>query len=135
MQTPKILIATAVLAIVSGCTTSIPAPVQDRSARPALPSQPPVFPSAPAAITPINPGLPGNTAGSQFHVVQRGETLYSIARNNNIDINALASWNNILVAQPLRDGQVLRLQPTVGTTPSVPVLPPAAPSATLTPIP
>ena len=132
MQTPKLLLVAAVLAIVSGCTTSIPAPVQDRNARPA---QPPVFPSAPVAVMPANPALPGNTAGSQFHVVQRGETLFGIARSNNLDINALAAWNNIAVAQPLRDGQVLRLQPTSGTAPNLPGMPSPAPGATLTPIP
>ena len=133
MQTSKLMLASAVLAIVSGCTTSIPAPVQDRSARPAQPPQPQILSSGPVAMTPVNPALPGNTAGSQFHVVQRGETLYGIARNNNVDINALAAWNNLSVAQPLRDGQVLRLQPLSPAALGVP--PSAAPSATLTPIP
>ena len=133
MQTSKLILAAAVLAIVSGCTTSIPAPVQDRSARPVQPPQPQILPSGPAPTTQVNPALPGNTAGSQFHVVQRGETLYGIARSNNIDINALAAWNNLIVAQPLRDGQVLRLQPSSDPALSAPAL--GAPSATLTPIP
>jgi lipoprotein NlpD len=137
MQTQKLILAAAVLAIVSGCTTSVPAPVQDRTARPAPPQQPPqVLPSAPATVRPVNPALPGNTAGSQFHVVQRGETLYGIARSNNVDINSLAAWNNILTTQPLRDGQVLRLRPSTDSVNSAPGMPPsAAPSATLTPIP
>ena len=136
MQTSKLILAAAVLAIVSGCTTSIPAPVQDRSARPTQslpPQQPQVFPPGPAPVTQLNPALPGNTAGSQFHVVQRGETLYGIARSNNLDINALAAWNSMAVTQPLRDGQVLRLQPSsdnaFGAVPAV------VPTATLTPIP
>ena len=136
MQTPKLLLATAVLAIVSGCTTSVPAPVQDRSARPTTQPQPQVVPVGPVTVAPINPALPGNTAGSKFHVVQRGETLYGIARSNGVDINALATWNSIVPSQPLREGQVLRLQsPTdVATSPSG--MPPSgAPSATLTPIP
>ena len=136
MQTQKLLLATAVLAIVSGCTTSIPAPVQDRTARPTTGPQPLPLPQALPPVTSVNPALPGNTAGSQFHVVQRGETLYGIARTNNLDINALAAWNNIAVALPLRDGQVLRLQPPsdfVAGTAAIPSS--AAPSATLTPIP
>ena len=136
MQTQKLLLAAAVLAIVSGCTTSIPAPVQDRSARPLPTQQPQVFPSEPVGAMPANPALPGNTAGSQFHVVQRGETLYGIARINNLDINALAAWNNMVTTQPLRDGQVLRLQPPNDFATNAPGMPPsAAPNATLMPIP
>ena len=133
MQTSKLFLSVATLAIVSGCTTSIPAPVLDRSARPAQLPQPQILPTGPVATMPVNPALPGNTAGSQFHVVQRGETLYGIARNNNLDINALAAWNNLIVAQPLREGQVLRLQPSSDSAPVASGL--AAPSATLTPIP
>lgn len=136
MQTPKLLMATIVLAIVSGCTTRIPAPVQDRTARPVTAPLLPPLPQEQPPVASVNPALPGNTAGSQFHVVQRGETLYGIARINNLDINVLAAWNNIVVGLPLRDGQVLRLQPPsdfVSATPAIPSS--AAPSATLTPIP
>ncbi len=136
MQTPKLFLAATVLAIVSGCTTSIPAPVQDRGARPTQPLQPQFLPPGPVTVMPVDPALPGNTAGSKFHVVQRGETLYGIARVNNVDINALAAWNNMVTTQPLRDGQVLRLQPPTDfatNPPGMPLL--VAPSATLTPIP
>ena len=105
------------LAVTAACTTSIPAPVVDRSVRPTAPlPQVPIAP--PVAVTPINPNLPGNTAGSQFHVVQRGETLYGIARVNGIDVNALSAWNNIVAGQTLRDGQVLRLSPPLGSAPA-----------------
>ena len=127
-------LAALTLAIASGCTTRIAAPVVDRTARPVVVPQPQV--PSPITETAVNPALPGNTSGSQFHVVQRGETLYGIARVNNIDINALAAWNNIAVAQPLRDGQVLRLQSPSGSEPGMPVgAATGAPSATLTPIP
>ncbi|MEO7253295.1 MAG: peptidoglycan DD-metalloendopeptidase family protein [Casimicrobium sp.] len=136
MQISKLLLAAAALAIVSGCTTSVPAPVQDRTARPTQPPQPQILPPAPIAVMPVNPALPGNTAGSKFHVVQRGETLYGIARVNKVDINELAAWNNIFTTQPLRDGQVLRLQPPTDPSTSTSGMPlPVAPSATLTPIP
>ena len=136
MQISKLLLAAVALAIVSGCTTRVPAPVQDRSARPTQPAQPQILPSAPVAVMPVNPALPGNTAGSKFHVVQRGETLYGIARVNKVDINELAAWNNIFTTQPLRDGQVLRLQPPTDPSTSTSGIPlPVAPSATLTPIP
>ena len=131
------LTSICVIALVSGCTTRVPAPIQDRTlpSAVALP-QPQMLPPGPLVASPANPALPGNTAGSQFHVVQRGETLYGIARSNNIEINALAAWNNIIVGQPLRDGQVLRLQPSSDTALGMPAMPPSSvPSATLTPIP
>ena len=134
------LTSICVIALVSGCTTSLPAPVQDRTSRPTvLRQQPTMLPPGPVVASPANPALPGNTAGSQFHVVQRGETLYGIARSNNVDINALAAWNNIIVGQPLRDGQVLRLQPSSDTALGMPAMPlssaPSGMGATLTPIP
>lgn len=129
--------AICVIALVSGCSTSMPAPVQDRTSRPAVgPVQPQMLPPGPIVVSPANPASPGSTAGSQFYVVQRGETLYGIARANNTDINALAAWNNIIVGQPLREGQVLRLQPPTDTALGMAATPPSsAPSATLTPIP
>jgi lipoprotein NlpD len=55
--------------------------------------------------------MPGNTPGSQFHVVQRGETLYRIAVNNNVSVDLLAQWNNLNPLAPnIREGQVLRLR-------------------------
>ena len=106
------------LAVTAACTTSIPAPVVDRNVRPVAP--PAVTPVAPpVVVTPIDPNLPGNTAGSQFHVVQRGETLYGIARSNNIDVSTLSAWNNIVAGQTLRDGQVLRLAPPLGSAPAI----------------
>jgi lipoprotein NlpD len=110
--------ALVALTIAAGCTTSVPAPVVDRNARPVVVPQPEARPTPPVATVPVNPAVPGNTAGSQFHVVQRGETLYGIARSNNVDLNALASWNGIAVGQPLRDGQVLRLSPPLGSAPA-----------------
>ena len=126
-----------VIALVSGCTTSMPAPVQDRTSRSAAgPLSPQLLPPVPVVVSPASPALPGSTAGSQFYVVQRGETLYGIARANTTDINALAAWNNIIIGQPLREGQVLRLQPPSDTAVGMPATPSSgAPSATLTPIP
>ncbi len=137
MQHSKLLCAATALLIVSGCTTSVPAPVQDRSARPAQAQPPQVFPPVSGPGAQLNPALPGNTAGSKFHVVQRGETLYGIARSNNLDINALAAWNNLIVAQPLREGQVLRLQASSETDAGAATATSTAsvPSATLTPVP
>ena len=117
-RTFLLVLSALTLMVTAACTTRTPAPVVDRSTSPVTPlPQVPVAP--PVAVTPINPNLPGNTAGSQFHVVQRGETLYGIARVNGIDVNALSAWNNIVAGQTLRDGQVLRLSPPLGSAPAV----------------
>lgn len=112
----------SVATLLAACTTSVPAPVVDRTARPAAgtPATPLPKPGLTAPALPTSPPVqPGNTAGSQFHVVQPGETLYGIARNNALDPNALAAWNNLPATQPLRVGQVLRLQPPGAAAPAV----------------
>ncbi len=126
------LTSTLLVALLAGCTTSVPAPVVDRTVRPVVTPRPDIRPLPPvtsSSSSGANPNVSGNTAGSQFHVVQRGETLYGIARTNNVEINLLAAWNGMTIAQPLREGQVLRLQPVAGTAPGLPS------GATVTPIP
>jgi lipoprotein NlpD len=90
----------------SGVTT-MPAPAATISER-----------SAPPAIAGTQPG---NTPGSAFHVVQRGETLYRIAVNNGLNVDALAGWNNVAPGQSIREGQVLRLRPPEGSAGFAPI--------------
>jgi FOG: LysM repeat len=49
--------------------------------------------------------LPG-ISSAQTHVVQKGETLYSLARNYAVDIDSVLSWNQ-LEGSALSIGQVL----------------------------
>lgn len=49
------------------------------------------------------------------HVVQRGETLYSIALEHGVDYRDLARWNGLGDGTHIRVGQALRLSPP-GTT-------------------
>jgi lipoprotein NlpD len=162
--------------VLAACTTTTPAPVIDRSARPLPPSSVPApvrsappssqpaatssIPAQPSSsgvtigtapsplinersappsttsgmpLPPVSGTQPGNTPGSQFHVVQRGETLYRIAVNNNLNVDSLAAWNNLNpVAPNIREGQVLRLRApeegrsappaTAGSSTSAPVV-------------
>ncbi|TAF99990.1 MAG: LysM peptidoglycan-binding domain-containing protein [Betaproteobacteria bacterium] len=86
--------------------------VIERAAPPAMISGAPIGAASGATpLPPVSAGQSGNTAGSQFHVVQRGENLYRIALNNGVDLNALAEWNGITPLTPIREGQVLRLRP------------------------
>ena len=120
MQSRKFVLALAALTLVltAACTTRTPAPVVERNASPTL-AAPEIRMAPPVSVTPINPNAPGNTAGSQFHVVQKGETLYGIARLNGLDVNAFTAWNNIVAGQTLREGQVLRLSPPLGSAPAM----------------
>ena len=113
-RTFLLLLSALTLAVTAACTTNVPAPVADRSSRPVAPqTEGRLLP--PASATSANPLTTGNTAGSQFHVVQRGETLYAIARSNGVDVNGLMQWNNMASGAALREGQVLRLSPPLGS--------------------
>jgi membrane-bound lytic murein transglycosylase D len=53
------------------------------------------------------------------HVVQPGETLYSIARLSNLGVMDLVRWNNLKLEEGIKPGQVLSLKPSVADTPKV----------------
>jgi lipoprotein NlpD len=50
-----------------------------------------------------------SAAGPSSHVVQKGETLFSIATRYDVAVADLAAWNNIAPPYILRQGQSLRL--------------------------
>lgn len=112
-RTVLLILSALTLAVTTACTTSVPAPVVDRNSRPVT-SQPEVRPLPPVAAASVGPPPAGSTTGSQFYVVQRGETLYGIARSNGVDVTALMQWNNMASGTALREGQVLRLSPPLG---------------------
>ncbi len=45
------------------------------------------------------------------HIVESGDTLYSIAWQNDLDYRELAAWNGIKPPYVIRPGQVIRLEP------------------------
>jgi len=61
-------------------------------------------PSAPAAQS----ALPGNQQPTR-HVVQRGETAFTIARLYNVSARALADWNGLDPEMRVREGQTLMI--------------------------
>jgi LysM repeat protein len=63
------------------------------------------------------------------HVVQPGETLYSIAWRHGLDYHELARWNGLSNPDRLFVGQRLRLQPTQTTAAAGRAAPPPAVSA------
>lgn len=50
-------------------------------------------------------------AGDRIHVVERGDTLFSIAFRNQIDLQDLVAWNQIENPNLIKIGQRLRLNP------------------------
>ncbi|EIJ43284.1 putative glycosyl hydrolase [Beggiatoa alba B18LD] len=70
------------------------------------------------------PSTSTTTSGGNVHIVQRGESLYGIARMYNVDFRNLAAWNNIPEPYTISVGQQLILYPsgtTGSTTAAVPV--------------
>ncbi len=50
-------------------------------------------------------------ADDAAHTVQPGDTLWDIARTNDLSHRQLAAWNGLSINDPLRPGQTLSLQP------------------------
>lgn len=70
--------------------------------------QTPVSPPEPSP----EPSMPSDEKAklaSGSYVVVKGDTLYSIAKKNNLDYRDLAKWNKIKDPRRLRVGQELRL--------------------------
>jgi lipoprotein NlpD len=92
----RALPAVALAAVLAGCAAKAPAPVVDRgAARP-----------APPAAAAVNPA-----ARAELYTVQRGDTLFSIARAQGVEYRELVQLNQLADPSKLEVGQVLRLRP------------------------
>jgi lipoprotein NlpD len=150
-----VLASFAVVIFLAGCAASSPAPVTDARPRPSATSSttppvpgrgdPPVkpgvttpLPTGSPTVTPL-PGTPLDGAKplenkpydpSKVHVVQRGETLRSIATAYNLDFRQLGAWNNLENPNLLKVGDTLRLTPPdnpSGLATTMPTLPDVGP--------
>ncbi|TAK90943.1 MAG: LysM peptidoglycan-binding domain-containing protein [Burkholderiaceae bacterium] len=106
-STPRFFLS-ALIVLLSGCASNLPAPVIDRSEKSAQPS---------ASVQTVAPGerqaagVPqGDNPG--FHTVRKGETLYSIALEHGQNYRDVAAWNNLSDPTAIKEGQVLRVSPT-----------------------
>ena len=109
-------IASAVIFFIAlaGCVTRQHAPVIERTPAPA--TKPAVGKSAPpksasdAAKTPATPVIiKPDDSRSPTHIVQKGETLYSIARQYGLNYQELGAWNNLANANTMKEGAELQL--------------------------
>ena len=109
LSVQNILPAIVLTATMAGCVTAQRAPVIDRTPAPVAksvvvsPASPPAreIPKAPAAKPP--------DARPTTHVVQKGETLYSIARQYGLNYQELGAWNNLANANAIKEGTELQL--------------------------
>jgi peptidoglycan DL-endopeptidase LytE len=53
--------------------------------------------------------VPDRAISTTAYVVRPGDTLYRLARSNNVTVAALAEANFLIVAEPIRVGQLLRI--------------------------
>jgi lipoprotein NlpD len=105
----------ALLVALAGCAARNPAPVSD--ARPPADARGAVVPptSMPPPVATAT-GLPSTGVPSakpldpsKIHVIQSGDTMFSIARKYGLDYRELSAWNNIVNPTSIRLGDTLRL--------------------------
>src|ERR1700733_6868257 len=75
--------------------------------------------------------LPATASANYRHVIQRGETLTSVAAVDGLSISALAAANGMSVNSQLVAGQILQIPPR-GVTPKTVAA--AQPSTTVRPV-
>ncbi|HEX4929025.1 MAG TPA: peptidoglycan DD-metalloendopeptidase family protein [Burkholderiales bacterium] len=100
----RVLVIAALLAV-AGCASGPPAPVVERSAARRASTKPPVKPGAP--VRTVAPP----TATDGYYIVQRGDTLYSIALEHGADYHDVAQWNRLDDPAQIKVGQALRVEP------------------------
>ena len=126
----------------TGKTTSRPAaPVVSRpEPRPVLPSvtttaPKPTTTASSVAVRPTAPATPVNKSAAT-HVVEAGQTYYSISKLYGLTVDELLAMNNLTASNILETGQTLVVKPTAGRpvqpsrTSSASPLPPAQPVVT-----
>lgn len=91
------LVLFAVLPVIAGCASTVPAPVEDRGAAPV----------AKPAVT----AVAAEDVRNGFYTVKKGDTLYSIALDNGQDYKDVAAWNNLDNPNVIQVGQQLRVAP------------------------
>ncbi len=94
------------LALLAGCESVGLAPIIDNTA--SVRNQEAVKAPARTIEKPVPPAIKQQDG---YHEVQKGDTLFAIAFQNNLDYRDLAFWNNLPTADIIKVGQVLRLTP------------------------
>lgn len=94
-----LLLSICCVTIVGCVSNGTPAPVVDRA------------PSSGAPVS-AQASVSGAQPSAETHIVQKGETVYSIGRLHNVEPKNIIAWNNLGAgANALYVGQVLRIAP------------------------
>ena len=99
--------AICAIAILAGCAANRPAPVFE--SRPPIPTANATIALPPPVEAPVE--APKPSLGDKVHVIQKGDTLISIALANGLDYRELAMWNNIENPNVIKLGESIRLTP------------------------
>lgn len=101
----------AVLVLLAGCATQRPAPVIDKSRQ------------SEHAYVKAAPACQARTAAEFCHVVERGDTLYSISRRYDLKVVEIASRNNIKAPFIIRPKELLVVRQGSSRPPTTAVAP------------
>ncbi len=104
--------------------------VVDGSSAPTATAAPTNAPAATATIAPTTPpaiSIPTQTFTT--YTVQRGDSLFKIARKFGVTVRAIQNLNGIVNASRIFPGQVIKIPVTTPSTAPLPTAPPAAGSA------
>ncbi len=88
---------------VNGCSSTVQAPVDSRAKLPSADTQ--------ASYSQSIANLPSAEQQRDYHIVDRGDTLYSIAWRYGHDYRDVARWNDISGKYVIFPGQFIRLKP------------------------
>ena len=100
----RLIALACAVAILGGCASGGPAPVEDRGGKVPEPR-------------PVVPATVGVADKAGFHTVKKGDTLYSISLDYGQDYKDVAAWNYLENPNLIKVGQQLRVLPPEGAAP------------------
>lgn len=104
--TPRLALLTLTIGLLAACQTPVrKAPVIERSSGASPSNYRPVTPAPAAVAEESRPDSRGS------YTVRRGDTLLRIALDNGQNYRDLVAWNNLVDANDIKVGQVLRVAP------------------------
>ena len=108
MRNLALLIVIIIELMVSACSSTARAPVDIRDKTPPAKQT--------ASVSQASTPTSRQAATGDYHVVVKGDTLYSIAWRYGLDYKDVASWNDISGKYVIYPGQFIRLKPSKKTT-------------------
>ena len=108
----KRICAIPLAVVLFSCSTQGTAPVVSRQPEQQAASKTPTTADSSPGVSAAPSTKPGTGQNKQgFHIVNKGDTLYSIAWIYGFDFREIATWNKIQSPYLIYPGQVLRLKP------------------------